>query len=110
MRLQTALRYLVFFFLLLLVSFAVLLGGAAIARLADDRFAAWLLDSAALAVGLLWVIDGILLVGAVAVTVLIESNRQRDEQRMRRRLTREIRREDRRRGDDRPHQRRRRRD
>lgn len=80
-RLPVVLRYLVFTLPVLVVSFAVLMGAAAIARLAGDEVAEWLLNSAGVVALLLMAVDMILLVCALGLKSLIDSDRQRNENR-----------------------------
>lgn len=77
LRLPVVLRYLVFFLPVLIVSFAVLMGAAAVGRLAGDRIAEWVLQSAALGVALAIAVNVILLVGVLGIKSLIDTDRQR---------------------------------
>lgn len=78
-RLPVVLRYLVFALPVLVVSFAVLMGACAIARLADDEVAEWVLNSAGVVALVLMAVDMILLVGVLGIKSLIDSDRQRNE-------------------------------
>ena len=55
------------------------MGGAAIARMADDEIAAWVMDSAALAVMLALLVDAILLIGVLGIKALMDTDRQQNE-------------------------------
>lgn len=81
MRLPAVLRYLVFFLPVLVVSFAVLMGAGAIARLAGDTVAEWVMQSAAVGVALAMAINTILLVGVLGIKALVDTERQ-DHRRM----------------------------
>jgi len=95
-RLPFLLRYLVFTLPVLVVSFAVLMGAAAIARLAGDEVAERLLNSAGVVALLLLVVDVILLVGVLGIKSLVDSDLQRNENQ------KKLRRKMRRRGPKRP--------
>ena len=61
---------------MLVVSFAVLMGAGAIARMAGDGIAEWVMQSAAVGVALALAVNVILLVGVLGIKSLIDADRQ----------------------------------
>ena len=100
MRLLPFLRNLVFLLPVLVVLFAVVAGGAAVARLGDDQVAEWLMNSAAVVIAVLLAVNLVLLVGALGIKSLLDVEREKQQRRVERMMRRRLRRRGRGRGSE----------